>query len=53
MPTPYERRREAERRDPDSTPGPGHETYDEQLERYREKWNEEFDQAIEQDYEQL
>lgn len=39
----YEERRERERRDPDADHGPGHETYDEQLERYRRGWNDEWD----------
>ena len=40
----YEQRREHERIDPDCDPGPGHETYDERLDRYRDEWNREFDE---------
>ena len=41
----YEERRNRERRDTqlDSSRGPGHETYDEQLERWRRVWNEELE----------
>lgn len=39
----YEERRDRERFDPDSDRGPGHETYDEKLERYRRGWNDEWD----------
>jgi len=42
MKTPYEQRRETERNDPDADHGPGHETYDEQLERWREGWRQEY-----------
>lgn len=38
----YEERRERERYDPDSERGPGHETYDEKLERWRRDWRDEF-----------
>ena len=46
--TPYERRQEEERRNPDAERGPGHETYDEQLERWREDWRRELDRDLEE-----
>ena len=43
----YERRRDEERRDQDREPGPGHETYDEKLDRWREDWSCELDRDLE------
>ena len=37
----YDERRERERHE-DREPGPGHETYDEKLERWRRGWNDEW-----------
>ncbi len=37
----YDERRNDERRDPDTERGPGHETYDEKVERWRRGWREE------------
>lgn len=50
MPTPYDDRRQRERWDPDAEPGPGpgHETYDEQLERERDDWRQELDRDLEE-----
>jgi hypothetical protein len=37
----YDERRNDERSDPDVERGPGHETYDEKVERWRRGWREE------------
>lgn len=45
----YRERKERERNDPasvDSQRGPGHETYDEQLERYRREWRDVIDRDL-------
>ncbi len=49
MTTPYQDRRERERRDPATEPGPGHETHDEQLERWREHWRQALERDLEDD----
>lgn len=47
MSTAYEERRECERGDPEAEPGPGHETHDETLERWRQDWHEELEHDFE------
>jgi hypothetical protein len=43
----YEKRREEERRDQEREPGPGHETYKEKQERWKEKSDRELDRDLE------
>lgn len=48
--SPFERRQEYERNNPDAERGPGHETHEEQLERWREGWRKENMRALGVDY---
>lgn len=43
----YNERRERERRDSDAERGSGHETWNEQLDRWRQGWRDELDRDLE------
>lgn len=49
MMTPYEHRRDRERRDPQDEHGPGHETCQEKQDRWREDWRREDQMEQEQE----